>query len=103
MNASGLIAQASPTAGSGLQILLLYGLLGVVLYVFLIHPARKKQKQHAAMLGSIQTGDRIVTSGGIVGTVVKAEKDSLRLRVAPSVEITLVRSYVIGKAPEELQ
>jgi preprotein translocase YajC subunit len=52
------------------------------------------------MLESIQAGDHVVTTGGIVGTVVKIDKDSLRLKLAPSVEVTLVRSYVVGKAPE---
>ncbi len=100
MTVLALIAQIAPGGGGGWSLLLLYGLLGVVLYIFLIHPARKRQKEHQAMLESIQAGDHVVTTGGIVGTVVKIDKDSLRLKLAPSVEVTLVRSYVVGKAPE---
>lgn len=99
-----LLAQAgapAATGGFGTQILLLYLLLGVAFYVFMIRPQRQKQKQHQALIESLQAGDRVVTTGGLIGTIVKTEKDSLRLRLAPSVEVSLLRGHVLGKAPEE--
>jgi preprotein translocase subunit YajC len=104
MNELALIAQASPAQAQppGWSMLVLFALLIGVMWVFFVLPAKKKQKEHEAMLSKLVGGDRVVTSGGLVGTVVKAEPTSLRLRLAPSVEVTVMRSHIIGRAPEDV-
>jgi preprotein translocase subunit YajC len=54
------------------------------------------------MLGGLKNGDRVVTSGGILGTIVRVntDEDSIKLRVAPSVEIEITRSSVAGLQSE---
>lgn len=96
------LAQAQPPgAGGGIGgMLLLLVPIMLIMYFFLIRPQQKRQKQHEAMLKAIQAGDKVVTTGGIVGTVVRADDSTLRLRIAPSVEVNVVRSYVAGKAGE---
>lgn len=99
----GLMAQ-QPGAGqqpSMLPTLVMFGLLLVIFYFFLILPQRRKQKAHQAMLDALVPGDRVVTTGGIVGTVIKAENTTVRLKIAPSVEINVLKGYVAGKSGEE--
>ena len=84
-------AQA-PGAGGGdvLVSLLPIILIFVVFYFLLIRPQQKKVKQHRAMIEAVRRGDRIVTSGGIIGTVTKvisdgevADRPGYRVKVAP--------------------
>ncbi len=94
---------AAPSAGAGIgQMLVLFVPMILIMYFFLIRPQQRRQKQHEAMLKALQPGDKVVTTGGIVGTVTKVEEaeGTVRLRIAPSVEISIVRSYVAGKPGE---
>jgi preprotein translocase subunit YajC len=70
-------------AGGGNITMLLPLLLLPVLYFMMIRPQQKKQKQWQAMLGSIKTGDRITTAGGIRGIIVTIKDDAIVIRVAP--------------------
>ena len=58
-------------------------LLIPVLYLVMIRPQQKRQKQWQAMLGSIKTGDRVTTAGGIRGTILSIKDDAIIIRVAP--------------------
>ena len=58
------------------------GLLVVVFYFVLIRPQQKKAKQHAELLKAVRAGDKVVTSGGIVGVVVSVKEKTLSIRSA---------------------
>jgi len=74
-----------------LPILLMFG----VLYFLLFLPMQRQKKQTQKMLAGLQNGDRVVTSGGIVGTIVAVEDDTLVLRVKPNdVKLEFARSSV---------
>lgn len=91
--AQDVAAMGEPSAlGSFLPIVVLLG----VMYFLLIRPQQKKYKQHVSMIQSIGKGDKIVTSGGIIGEVVKvdAEKDQLTVKIADGVQVDVVRSTV---------
>ena len=77
-------------------------LIVIVYYFLLVAPARKQRKKMQEMLDNLKTGDRIITSGGIYGTIVRVTKgeDAIRLRVASSVEIDVARSAVTAVLPE---
>ena len=63
-------------------------LIFVVFYFLLIRPQQRKVKQHKEMLSNLKRGDKIVTSGGIIGTINKvADNRELTLQVADNVEI----------------
>ena len=70
---SALLAMA-PAGGEGqpstIMMFLPYILIFAVFYFLLIAPARKKQKRHAEMINNLKSGDRVITNGGIHGTVV---------------------------------
>ncbi len=70
-------------------------LIFIVFYFLLIRPQQKKAKTHREMLGNVRRGDRIVTTGGIIGTVTKAEGDAeLQIEIAEGVRIRILRGAV---------
>jgi preprotein translocase subunit YajC len=101
-----LIAPAYAQAGGvpgGFDLISLMPLLliFVVFYFLLIRPQQKKMKQHRDMIGALKRGDRVLTAGGIIGTVVKVEEDNtLLVDIAKDVRVRVARSTiseVLGK------
>ena len=75
-----------------------------ILYFVMILPQQRKQKKWQAMLESLKTGDRVVTSGGLRGTIVALKDDALHLRVPPDnlrVEVTKASITQVTTAEEE--
>ena len=75
----------------------------VIFYVLLILPQQKRQKQVRQMLSALKTGDKVVTNGGIYGTIVGMEDDAVQLRIADQVKIKVARSAIAGIQPEAKQ
>ena len=76
---------------SFLPILLIFG----IFYFLLVLPMQRQRKQTQKMLAELQSGDSVVTSGGIVGTIVALDSDTVVLRVKPdNLKIQVVRSAV---------
>ncbi|HPW56218.1 MAG: preprotein translocase subunit YajC [Thermoanaerobaculaceae bacterium] len=71
-----------------------------IFYFLLIMPMRKRQKKHQQMLSKLTKGDRVVTSGGIFGTVVEVQGDRVILRVADNVKLEVAVSAVAGLAKD---
>tara|TARA_Y100000590_G_scaffold259227_1_gene290902 strand:- start:2048 stop:2332 length:285 start_codon:yes stop_codon:yes gene_type:complete len=70
-------------------------LIFVIFYFFLIRPQQKKIKQHKAMVAALKRGDEVVTSGGIVGTVVKVyDDDKIDLSITEGVTVQVIRSTI---------
>lgn len=82
--------------GSGMLIQLLpLVLIFVVFYFLIIRPQQKKVKDHKAMIDSLRRGDRIVTTGGIIGTVTKVTGDrEIGLEIADGVRVRAMRSMI---------
>ena len=75
-------------------------LVFVIFYFLLIAPQRKKQKQHAKMLADLKNGDRVVTSGGLHGTVVGVTDSTVHLRIADQVKVEVARHAIAELRPE---
>ena len=70
-------------------------LIVAVFYFFLIAPQTKKQKEHQAMINSIARGEKVVTGGGIIGTIVKVEEDGIvMVEIAPDVRVKVQKSSI---------
>ena len=69
-------------------------LIFLIFYFLLIRPQQKKQKEHKLLLESIKRGDEILTSGGILGKVTKADAERLNVEIAKGVNVTIYRSTV---------
>jgi preprotein translocase subunit YajC len=68
--------------GGGLGFLVPFGAMLLIFYFLLIRPQARKQREHEKMLSALGKGDRVVTTGGIHGLVVGAEKEVLTLEIA---------------------
>lgn len=77
--------------------------LGILFYVLLIRPQQKRFKQHAAMLGGLDRGTKVVTQGGLVGTIDKVISDhEVVLDFGNNVKMTMMRSYILGRYEDSL-
>jgi len=82
--------------GSPLSMLLPFVLIFGVFYFIVIMPAKKQQKKKDAMIAGLKKGDRIVTNGGIHGTVATVEDTSLLVKVAENTKIRISKSAIAG-------
>jgi len=68
-------------------------LIFVIFYFFLIRPQQKKVKEHKIMVANLKRGDKVITSGGIVGTVERVmENDKAEIEIAEDVKVEIVKS-----------
>ena len=78
----------NPTAQM-LQMLFTFVILGVVFYFLMIRPQQTKAKEHTALLKALKPGDKIITTGGLVGVIITVKEKSLSIRSADAkLEIT---------------
>ena len=94
-----LLAQ-SQGPGSFLPLLLPWVLVMGIFYVLLIMPQQKRQKKVQEMLAGLKAGDKVITSGGIYGTVVGLEDTAVQLRIADQVKIKVSRAAITGMQAE---
>ena len=68
-------------------------LIFVIFYFFLIRPQQKKVKEHKAMVEALKRGDKVITSGGIVGTVERViDNEKVEVMIADNVKVEIVRA-----------
>lgn len=95
--ADGVTAAASGSTGSSLMSFLPMVVIFVLFWLLLIRPQQKKMKVHNQMLAALEKGTKVVTSGGLVGTIVKLEDNFIDLEVANGVVMKFQRSAISGK------
>src|SRR3954470_9193107 len=83
-------ASQGPTWQTFLPMILIFG----AMYFFLIAPQRKKQKEHEKLLTSLASGDEIVTTGGIYGTITNVKDDRFVVRISDTTKIELGKAFV---------
>ena len=87
---------------SGLAGLLPLLFVIAIFYVIVFLPARRKQKKLQEMIDNLKTGDKVITTGGIFGTVVALRGDKLQIRIAENVKIDVSRNAVASlQQPEQ--
>ena len=65
-----------------------------VFWFLIIRPQQKKQKEHVSMVDSLRKGDKVITNGGIFGTIIKVGDDRITLEIASKVQIQIERQQV---------
>ncbi len=90
-------AYAQDAGGSGLDIVSIFPLvlIFVVFYFLLIRPQQKKVKAHRSMVEALKRGDKVITGGGLLGTVTKAPEGSeVQVEIAEGVRVKVMRSTI---------
>jgi preprotein translocase subunit YajC len=85
--------QAQTPSSSIINFLPLVFILAIF-YLIVFLPARRRQKKLQEMIDSLKVGDKVVTSGGIYGTIVGFKEDRIQLRIAENVKVELSRNAV---------
>ncbi len=84
-----------------MQFIVPLGLVFLIFYFLVIRPANRKQRAVQEMLKALKNGDKVVTTGGIYGTVAGITDDIVQLRVASNVKIEISRNAIAGLQKEE--
>lgn len=94
MNALALLQGAGTTAAliNFLPIIA----IGLVFYFLVIGPANKQRKQTQEMLSALKKGDRVITTGGIYGTIQGVEPEAVYLKISENVKVKVARSAISG-------
>lgn len=92
----GFLLQTQPTSNSLVSFLPLV-FIAAIFYFLVFMPMQRQKKQQAQMLASLEAGTEVVTSGGIVGTIINISGDTLIVRVKPdNIKLQIARSAVTG-------
>jgi preprotein translocase subunit YajC len=95
-----LLAQTPGPSGLLASPLVMMVVVMAIFYFLLILPQQRRQKQTRAMLSALKAGDKVITNGGIYGTIVGVEDEAVQLRIADQVKIKVARSAIAGVQPE---
>ena len=98
-----LLALAGPPGGepSPYASLIMMGLIFLIFYFVLIQPMKKKQRKLEDLVKRLKSGDRVILSGGIFGTIVGVDNDAFQIRIDDKTRIKVLKSAVSGlQGPE---
>src|ERR1700688_4600420 len=103
MNLQYLLAVQTQGAGTSLPFLGMMALMFAIFYFLLIMPQQRRQKKWQKMLQELKTGDKVVTSGGLHGTIVAIKEEYLHLQVPPDIlRLEVSRASILSvTTPEE--
>jgi preprotein translocase subunit YajC len=91
-----LALSASPNQGNPLVQLIPFALVLAIFYFVILLPMKKRQKKVQEFLSALKVGDRVITSGGIYGSITKVNEQSVQLQVAQNVRLEVARSAIVG-------
>ena len=94
-----LMAGGGGGEGSTVAMLIWLGLLFVMMYFLLIRPQRKRQKEHEKLITELRKGDKVVTTGGLFGTIFAIDDDKGRiiLRINEETKLEFLKTAIAGK------
>lgn len=102
MNIMLLSAQAAQ--GGGMGVFVMMGAILIIFWVFMVRPQQKKQKKIRNFQNSLQEGSKVVTGGGIYGTIkrVDIQANTVDVEIARGVVITVNKGYVFEDASSQM-
>lgn len=93
-------SQSTASTGGALGQILMLLMFVAIFYFMLWRPQRKRTKDHQQMLGNLQKGDEVVTSGGLLGKVSEMQDDFLLLTISDNVEVRFQKQAVSAVLPK---
>lgn len=90
---------AAPQGGGFMEFLPLIALIAVF-YFLVLRPQSKRAKEHKAMMGALQRGDEVVTTGGEVGSVTKVYEEYVGVALAENIEVTVQKAAIQTVLPK---
>jgi preprotein translocase subunit YajC len=94
------MGQAQGAPGAWVQ-LMPFVLVLAIFYFIILLPMRRRQQKVQAFLSALKVGDRVVTSGGLYGTVTRLDEKVLKLEIADKVRVDVARTAVVGYQGQE--
>jgi len=91
-------AQAAP--GGGYEIFIMIGIFFAIMYFMMIRPQQKRKKEHEKLISSLSKGDEVVTSGGMMGKILKVGNNSIQVEISEDVAIKLQKSSISSLLPK---
>ena len=92
-----ILAMAQPQGAPSALVQMLPIVLVMAIFFFLVVlPMRKRQQKVVAFQSGLKTGDKVITSGGIYGTISKVDEATLQLQIANNVRVEVARNAIVG-------
>lgn len=94
-----LMGGGAEGGGGGMFTMIWLALIMVLMYMLLIRPQRKKQKEHEKLLGELKKGDKVVTTGGMFGTIFAIDDDRGRiiLKISDQTKLEFLKSSIAAR------
>lgn len=88
--------------GSGMEMIFILVVFGLIFYFMIYRPQAKRQKQQRELLSSLSKGDEVLTSGGLIGKISKvtADNDNIVIALNETTEVTIKRDFVVAVLPK---
>ena len=103
MNTFTLLQAAQPAQGGGWSMWIMLALIFVVMWFFMIRPQRKQQKELQNFRDGLKKGDKVVTIGGIYGTVCEVKEGTILMEVDNNVKIRVSKNALVKDFTEQPQ
>ena len=103
LSSGAVFADASPAQSNPISGFFPLIIIFVIFYFFLIRPQQKKAKEQQSMINALKKDDRIITSGGIYGTVSAVKGDVLEVKIAENVKVNIAKTAVSTVLPNEAE
>ncbi len=98
---SDAMAEAAPAAqGGGYEIFIMIAIFFAIMYFMIIRPQQKRTKEHQKLISSLSKGDEVVTSGGMLGKILKVGDNSIKVEIAEGVAVKLQKNSISSVLPK---
>ncbi|OOH90564.1 preprotein translocase subunit YajC [Pasteurellaceae bacterium 15-036681] len=88
--------------GGGMEMIFILVIFGLIFYFMIYRPQAKRQKQQRDLLSSLEKGNEVLTSGGLIGKITKvtADNDNIVIALNDTTEVTIKRDFVVAVLPK---